>query len=252
MRKFFTLWKREVAMVFRSPAAYVILFFFLLLTGFNFYQTVNLINQSGMPRLSVLEVYFNTPYFWFGFVLPFPLITMRLFAEEYKLGTIEALMTAPVRDTQVLVAKYLGALFFYIVLWAPTGLYFLVFWWQTGLSAGGSPGVFIGAYTMLLLLGMFYLAIGCLASALTRNQIVAAIISFVAISLLFFWGLYSLWFPNVSRLLREFTAYFSPIAHMASFSQGLLDTRPIVLYVSLTVLTLFFTFQVFQYRRWKV
>ena len=105
MRKFFTLWKREVAVYFRSPAAYVILFFFLLLTGFNFYATVNAMNQSPV-RLSIVEAYFNTVFFWFGFVVPFPLITMRLFAEEYKMGTIEPLMTAPVRDMQVLFATY--------------------------------------------------------------------------------------------------------------------------------------------------
>lgn len=252
MRKFFTLWKREVAMVFRSPAAYVILFFFLLLTGFNFYQTVNLINQSGMPRLSVLEVYFNTPYFWFGFVLPFPLITMRLFAEEYKLGTIEPLMTAPVRDLQVLLAKYFGAVFFYAVLWAPTVLYFLIFQWQTRLAPASSPGSLLGAYAMLLLIGLFYISIGCLASALTRNQVVAAIISFAAIVLMFSWGFLTRLFPNVSQLLRDFSDYFSPLNHLALFSQGLFDTRPIVFYLSLTFAVLFFTYQVFQFRRWKV
>jgi len=251
MRKFFTLWMREVAVYFRSPAAYVILFFFLLLTGFNFYATVSAMNQAPV-RFSVVEAYFNTVFFWFGFVLPFPLITMRLFAEEYKLGTIEPLMTAPVRDMQVLLAKYFGALFFFVVLWAPTALYFAIFQWRAQLPAASSPGVWIGAYSMLLLFGMFFISIGCLASALTRNQVVAAIISFVSIATLACWGFYRRWFPNVSPLLRDLTEYLSPIRHMGMFSQGLLDTRPVVLYVSLTVLVLFVTFQVFQYRRWKV
>jgi ABC-2 type transport system permease protein len=251
MRKFFTLWKREVAVYFRSPAAYVILFFFLLLTGFNFYATVNAMNQSPV-RISVVEAYFNTVFFWFGFVVPFPLITMRLFAEEYKLGTIEPLMTAPVRDVQVLLAKYLGSLFFYVVLWLPSLLYFVVFQWQAQITATPAVGPYLGAYAMLLLLGIFYLAIGCLASALTRNQVVAAIISFVTIALLFYWGFYSRWFPNVSPLLQDFTNYLSAVQHMALFSQGLIDTRPVVFYASMTALTLFLTYQVFQYRRWKV
>ncbi len=251
MRKFLILWRREVAVYFRSPTAYVILFFFLLLTGFNFWSVLTAMNTSP-STVSVVEAYFNTVFFWFGFVLPFPLITMRLFSEEYKLGTIEPLMTAPVRDLQVLLAKYFSAVFFYAALWLPTVLYFLIFQWQTRLPAASSAGSIVGAYTMLLLIGLFYIAIGCLASALTRNQVVAAIISFATIVLLFSWGFLMRLFPNVSQVLRDFSDYFSPLQHMALFSQGLFDTRPVVLYLSLTGLVLFLTFQVFQYRRWKV
>lgn len=251
MRKFLILWRREVAVYFRSPMAYVILFFFLLLTGFNFWSVLTAMNTSP-TAVTVVEAYFNTVFFWFAFVLPFPLITMRLFAEEYKLGTIEPLMTAPVRDLQVLLAKYFGAVFFYAVLWAPTALYFLIFQWQTRLAPASSPGSLLGAYAMLLLIGLFYISIGCLASALTRNQVVAAIISFAAIVLMFSWGFLTRLFPNVSQLLRDFSDYFSPLNHLALFSQGLFDTRPIVFYLSLTFAVLFFTYQVFQFRRWKV
>ena len=114
---------------------------------------------------------------------------MRLFSEEFKLGTIEPLMTAPVRDWQVVLAKFFGALVFYIVLWIPTLLYFAIFQVVTKQPAANSTGAYLGAYLMLLLLGMFYISIGCLASVLTKNQIVAAIISFCAITLHFFSGL---------------------------------------------------------------
>ncbi len=251
MRKFLTLFGREVALYFRSPTAYVILFFFLFLTGFNFFFVVNTMNQ-GTTTVTMVQAFFNTPFFWFGFVLPFPLITMRLFAEEYKLGTIEALMTAPVRDVTVVAAKYLSALFFYAVLWAPSLLYFWIFEWQTEQSAADSVGAWLGAYVMLLLLGMFYLAIGCLASALTRNQVVAAIMSFAAISVMFYWGLFSFYSVTTSPVLREVTAYLSAISHMGEFSRGIFDTRPVVLYLSLTGLTLYLTFQVFQSRKWRV
>lgn len=251
MRKFFTLWSREVAVYFRSPAAYVILFFFLLLTGFNFWSVLSAMNRSP-AFVSVFEAYFNTVFFWFGFVLPFPLITMRLFSEEYKLGTIEPLMTAPVRDVQVLLAKYLSAVFFYAVLWLPSLLYFGVFQWQTGLQAAPAIGCYFGAYAMLLLLGLFYISLGCFTSALTRNQIVAAIMSFAMIVLPFLWSYLARVFPSVGQMLRDVTGYISPIQHMAQFSQGLFDTRPVVFYLSLTAMVLFFTFQVFQYRRWKV
>jgi len=247
---FLTLLNREIRAYFLSPVAWVVLFFFLLLTGFNFYAGVAALNR-GPSEVTVVEAFFNTVFFWFGFVLVFPLITMRLFSEEYKMGTIEPLMTAPVRDSQVVLAKYCGALFFYVVLWLPSLLYFLVFTWVTRLQAAGAAGPFIGAYAMLLLIGMFYLSVGCLASALTRNQIVAAVMSFSAITLLFFMGLLTFFILNVTPALRETTGYFSALEHMAEASRGFFDTRPVVFYLSLTVFVLFLTFHVFQSRRWR-
>ena len=247
---FLTLLNREIRAYFLSPVAWVVLFFFLLLTGFNFYAGVAALNR-GPSEVTVVEAFFNTVFFCFGFVLVFPLITMRLFSEEYKMGTIEPLMTAPVRDSEVVLAKYCGALFFYVVLWLPSLLYFLVFTWVTRLQAAGAAGPFIGAYAMLLLIGMFYLSVGCLASALTRNQIVAAVMSFSAITLLFFMGLLTFFILNVTPALRETTAYFSALEHMAEASRGFFDTRPVVFYLSLTVFVLFLTFHVFQSRRWR-
>src|SRR5207249_9129977 len=130
--------------------------------------------------------------FWFPFLLIFPPITIRLFAEESKLGTIEPLTTVPVRDWQVVLSKFFGALIFYVILWIPTLLYFWIFQKITGQPAAHSAGAYWGSYLILLLLGMFYLSIGCLTSVLTRNQIIAAIISFCAITLLFFLGLVQL------------------------------------------------------------
>jgi len=250
MSKFFTLFFREVAAYFRSPLAYVVLFCYLLLTGFNFHFGISALNMT-VTRTPVVEAFFNTVLFWFPFVLVFPLITMRLFAEEYKMGTIETLMTAPVRDGQVLLSKYFAALFFYLVLWLPSLLYFVVFQWQTRVAAAPATGPYLGAYLMLLLIGMFYLAIGCLASALSKNQIVAAILSFAAISLMFFFGLVSYLMPNVGPALRDITSYLSAIEHMAEFSRGIIDTRAIVWYLSMTLFTLYLTFQVFQSRKWR-
>ncbi|PYL17273.1 MAG: ABC transporter permease, partial [Verrucomicrobia bacterium] len=119
MRKFYTLLVREVRSYFHSPIAYVVLVFFLLVSGVDFYFQVSFMNQRP-ASYSVQEAFFNSVFFWFAFVLIFPLITMRLFAEEFKLGTIEPLMTAPVRDLQVVLAKFFGALVFYILLWIPT------------------------------------------------------------------------------------------------------------------------------------
>ena len=250
MRRFLTLFGREVGSAFHQPLAYVVLFFFLLITGFNFHAGVTLLNKSA-GSTTMVEAFFNTVYFWFAFVLVFPLITMRVFAEEVKLGTIETLMTAPVRDGQVVFAKYFGALFFYLVLWVPSLLYFFAFQWITAMSAAGAAGSYLGAYSMLVLIGMFYTAIGCLASALTDNQIVAAVIAFAGILALFFLGLLSLFLPGAGPFVRELTYYFSPVQHMMDFSRGIFDTRPVVFYLSSTLLALFAVFQVFKYRRWK-
>jgi len=250
MRKFWTLLIRELQSYFYSPVAYIVLVFFLLVSGVDFYFQLAFMNQRPMTY-SIQEAFFNSVFFWFAFVLIFPLITMRLFAEEFKLGTIEPLMTAPVRDWQVILSKFFGALIFYLVLWIPTILYFVIFQKITHQSAANSAGAYYGSYLMILLLGMFYISIGCLASVLTKNQIIAAIISFCAITLLFFLGLIQFILLDVSGATRDFLGYFSALEHMGNYSRGIIDTRPIVLYLSLTILVLMFTHQAFQSRKWR-
>jgi ABC-2 type transport system permease protein len=251
MRKFFVLFSREVRSYFYSPIAYIVLVFFLLVTGVDFYFQISFMNQRPLTY-SVQEAFFNSIFFWFAFVLIFPLITMRLFAEEFKLGTIEPLTTAPVRDGQVVLAKFFGALFFYVILWIPTLAYFWIFQIITHQPAANAVGAIRGSYLMLLLLGMFYLSVGCLASVVTKNQIIAAIISFCAITLLFFLGLIQFILLDVSSDARQLLGYFSAIEHMGTFSRGIIDTRPIVLYLSMTIVLLTLTYQAFQSRKWRL
>src|SRR5688500_553687 len=251
MRKFYTLLAREVRSYFYSPIAYIVLVFFLFVSGADFYFQLSFMSGKPVPY-SVQEAFFNSVFFWFAFVLIFPLITMRLFAEEFKLGTIEPLMTAPVRDWQVVLAKFFGALVFYIALWVPTLIYFWVFRAVTQQPAASSTGGYFGSYLMLLLLGMFYLSIGCLASVLTKNQIVAAIISFCVITLHFFSGLISFVIPEISSSTRQWLGYFSAIEQMGTLSRGLIYTRPMVLYVSMTIVMLVLTHQAFQSRKWRL
>jgi ABC-2 type transport system permease protein len=251
MRKFYTLLSRELRSYFYSPIAYIVVVFFLQVSGVDFYFQISFMNQRPVAY-SVQEAFFNSEFFWFAFVLIFPLITMRLFAEEFKLGTIEPLMTAPVRDWQVVLSKFFGALVFYIILWLPTAFYFGIFQYTTGHPAAGSIGAYWGSYLMLLLVGMFYLSIGCLASVVTKNQIIAAIISFCAITLLFFLGLVQFILLDVSSATRDLLGYFSALEHMGTFSRGVIDTRPIVLYLSMTVVMLTLTHQAFQSRKWRL
>jgi ABC-2 type transport system permease protein len=251
MRKFYTLLTREIRSYFYSPIAYIVLVFFLLLSGVDFYLQISFMNQRPM-QVSVEEMFFNSGLFWFAFVLIFPLITMRLFAEEFKMGTIEPLMTAPVRDSQVVLAKFFGAVFFYLVLWVPTAIYFFLFEKISHQAAANSTGAYWGAYFMLLLIGFFYISIGCLASVVTKNQIIAAVISFCAVTLLFFLGLVQVVMLDLTSTTRDLLGYFSAIEHMGTFSRGIIDTRPIVFYLSMTILMLTLTHYAFQSRKWRL
>src|SRR2546429_8125251 len=144
MRKFYTLLLREVRSYFHSPIAYIVLIFFLIISGIDFYFQVAFMNRQQV-QYTVQEAFFNSVFFWFAFVLIFPLITMRLFAEEFKLGTIEPLTTVPVRDWQGGVFKVFGALGFYLILWIPTLLYFAIFLKVTNEPAAHSAGAYAGS-----------------------------------------------------------------------------------------------------------
>ena len=250
MRVLWILWKREVASSFQTPIAWVILFFLLLITGFNFYAGVTILNH-GPTEVTVVESFFNTVFFWFPFLLLFPLLTMRSYSEEYRSGTVEPLMTAPVRDTQVVLAKFLGAIFLYTVLWLPTTVYFLIFWLQTRLTSAGAVGAYFGAYFLLLLMGMFYLALGCLCSSLTRHQVTAAVMSFALVSLFFLTGLLTFLAGQVGPFMQGLTVTLSPIEQMTQFSRGIIDSRVVVWYLVMTALSLFLTLHAFQSRRWR-
>src|SRR5246127_4494749 len=248
MRRFFTLLARELSGFYFSPIAYVVLFFFLILNGLSFWFAVALLSR-GPSELTLIQAFFNTLFFWIAYLLVFPIITMRLFAEEFKLGTIETLMTAPVRDWEVVASKFLAALIFYLSLWLPSLLYFIVFGWLGNRSAIGSAGQLWAPYLLLLIMGMFNVALGCLASAFTSNQIVAAMISLVLTIGFFFLTLINYVVNNSSPFLRDITAYVAQLDHMDSFSRGVLDSRVFVFYPSMTFLLLVMTYQVFQYRR---
>src|SRR5258708_5617384 len=160
MRKFWTLLTREVRSYFYSPIAYIVMIFFLIISGIDFYFQVSFMNQR-QAQYTLQEAFFNSVFFWFASVLIFPLITMLSFAEEFKLGPIEPLRTAPVRDWQIMLSKFFGALVFYLILWIQTLLYFLIFARVTNQPAAHSAGAYSVSSLMLLVLGMFCLSIGC-------------------------------------------------------------------------------------------
>ena len=154
-------------------------------------------------------------------------------------------------DWQVVLAKFFGVVVFYIILWAPSFSYFAIFEIITKHQAANAAGAYYGSYLLLLLIGMFYISVGCLASVFTKDQISAAVISFSAITLCFFSGLIPFIMNITNPNLKEIVSYTAAVEHMGDFSKGVIDSRPIVWYLSMTVLMLVATFQVFQYRKWK-
>ena len=249
MRIFFTLLGREVKAFFYSPIAYVVMFFFLIAFGASYYVGISLL-RNNVTEATVIEATFNI-LFWFPFLLTFPLITMRTYADEFRMGSIEMLTTAPVRDWQVVLAKFLGAFIFYCVVWAVTAVHFVAFKTITGKAPALGPGAIFASYLLLALIGAFYISIGCLASALTTEQINAAVISFAAIFIAFVSGLLTFIANITNPVLRDMIAYVSPIQHVDDFSRGIIDSRPIVWYLTMTALMLFINFHVFQRRKWK-
>lgn len=248
MSGFLVLWRRELAGYFLSPVAYATLTFFLAVMGTIFYFLTGIMT-SGVAGATVMNLMFGSPFYWMTQMIIVPLLTMRLFAEERRMGTIETLLTAPVSDAQVVAAKFAGVFSFYAFMWLPTLLFFV------GLnffSANGLPltaGVIIAAYLGVFLGGAMFLAIGLLCSLMTANQIIAAITCFAMLMLVFFAGFIKFIapFPR-AQLLAEL---ISPHHHLLEFSRGIVDTRAVVFYLTGTAFCLFTATRVLESRQWK-
>lgn len=256
MRIFFILLNRELRAYFQSIVAYVVIAAVALLHGIIFLRSVKDLKGDG-GSLSLNHVMLLNIPFWLIFILIVPLITMRLFSEEQKLGTLEPLLTAPVQTWQMVFSKYFAALIFYMILYLPCMFYMLYFEKVTNASAVGagtalSSPSFYGGYAMIFLIGTFFVGIGCLASALTSNQIIAAVISFTILLIYFLLGYVRLLASDLPQITLEFLEYISPIEHMRNFASGVFDTRPLIYYVSFAILTLALTHHVLNYRKWKV
>jgi ABC-2 type transport system permease protein len=252
MRTFYVLFLREVRSLFYTPIAYVMLVLFLAFMGVNYWTAVTSLNQAQTESTLVEATFFNL-LFWIVYPLLFPLMTMRLFSDEYRMGTIESLVTAPVHDSQIVLSKFFGVLVFYILLFAPSYLFFALFQWISGgVAPVQSAGTYWSVYLLLLLLGMFFLSIGVFASSLVRDQINAAIISLVVIVLyMFLPSLMGFLLNSTDPRFNAVREFLSPIDHMRDFARGLVDSRPVVWYVSMTALFLMLTHQVFQSRKLK-
>ncbi len=248
MRTFLTLWRRELEAYFLSPIAYLVMVFFLALlgSGFSLLATV-LVNGEG--GATVMKELFGSIVFWLALLVVAPLLTMRLLAEEKRQGTLETLMTAPVTDAQVVLAKFAGALSFYVVLWLPTLSYAFILRRFSSTLAPVDLGPMLSGYLGALLIGAFYLSAGLFCSALTRSQVVSAMMCFGLLGASFFAGF--LHYVASDPKVRLVGGYISSVAHMLDFSRGAVDSRPVVLYLTGTALLLFFAVKALEARRWK-
>lgn len=249
------VFKKEMRLYFSSPIAYVVLAIFALVAGWFFYNVfgyyVILSMQAAMNPmmgrdLSVTEGVLRPLFQNISVILLFllPLLTMRLFAEEKKSGTMELLLTYPVRDGEVLMGKYVAALAVFVGMLTLTLLYPALVAWAAQLEWGP----LVTGYLGLLLQGAVFLAVGILISSLTENQIVAAVATF-GIALLFYvlgWSA-DLSGPWLSRIV----AHLSLNDHLENFSKGVIDTRDVIYYLNFVLLCLFLTLRSVESRRWR-
>jgi ABC-2 type transport system permease protein len=250
MHVYWTLVRRELGGYFNSILGYVIIAAAVFLMGLSFVVMLGNLRSEPMP-VTLTELFFMTPFFWMILLLAAPVITMRLFAMERFSGTYETLMTTPVRDVQVVSSKFTAALLFYIVMWLPLLACLFIIHHYTDRQGALDLGVLGSTYLGIILIGAVYIAMGCLGSALTRSQTVAAMIALGLGTALFMISFLTDQFQALSLWQRQLLAGFSLVDQMQDFTRGVVDTRPIVFHLSLTFLFLFFTLRAIESRRWK-
>lgn len=252
-----TIYLKELKDYLCMPFGWVILGCTMALQGFILQAVLQVMTHA--TGNGVMYHMLDNMNFWFYFIFIFPLITMRSFAEEERQGTLEGLLTAPVTTTQIVLGKYFAAYTFYLLLWVPMMLYPTVSRlgnYYTSIRYGVQPeGVitymiadWVGPFLILALTGAFFVALGVLCSAMSRSQIIAAILCTCLMIMYYFMG-------RVTELWGEFPAapifhYMSCTEQIRAFSSGVVDTRPIVLYLSMAVFVLALTQRVVDYRRW--
>ena len=250
MQSFLTLTRRELATFFVSITGYVLIAAATFLIGLSF--VVLLRNLGSEPSLvPATELFYHTPFFWLLLLLAVPVITMRLFALEKYSGTFETLMTTPVNDLQVVLAKFIAALIFYVVMWLPMlGCLFIVHYYsnQPGVLDLGAVGA---TYLGIFLLGCLFLSLGCFASAITRSQMVAAMVSFAMGMTLFTVAFLAGKVDAPAGWQAQALGCFALFEQMNDFARGVVDTRPVIVYVSLTGFFLFLTLRAVESRRWR-
>jgi ABC-2 type transport system permease protein len=254
MRNVWVICRKELRSYFASPIAYAVMALFALIFGLVFFiATRDFVNMTfrsqmmrGAPPMNVNEFIIRPLLGFAGTVSLFliPMISMRLFAEEKRNGTIELLLTSPVQDISIILGKWLGAMFLYLLVLGMSlpNLAFLFAW--------GKPDwkPILVAYLGLILQGGCLLGLGALISAMTSNQIVAGGAAFFVSLLLYMLS----WFTEYdSTATSRVVNYVSIVTHMENFSKGILDLKDAIFYMTFIFLVLFLTVRQMESLRWR-
>lgn len=230
-----TIAKRELSAYFASPVAYVFIVIFLLLAGFFTFMAGGFFERN---QANLASFFLWHPWLYLFLV---PAVGMRLWSEERRMGTLELLFTMPITSWQAIVGKFLAS-------WAFLALALLCTFpviWTVNYLGNPDNGVIVAAYVGSLLLAGGYLAISCMTSALTRNQVISFILSVVICLFLILAG-----WPPVTRLLDQFmespalveaVSAFSVMTHFEGFQRGLIDTRDVIFFAAMIIFCLFTT-----------
>lgn len=247
MRNTWIIFKREMMAYFYSPVAYIVGSCFLAVMGYWFYFLIDQVEPQ-TSELGPMQYFLAGLVSWFVMLTMVPFLTMRLFSDEKKSGTIEALMTAPLRDIEYVLGKFFAAYCLYGILWFFTLNVVLVLHYIGHDSAPIDRGPVVGGYLGIMLLGMLFTSVGCMTSAMTKNQIVGAILGFSGCVLLFVVGIEP---DRFSERYRRILEAISLLNHLVEFSGGIVDWRRVVFYLTTTGFFLFVTHRIIQSRQWK-
>ena len=255
MKNIYPIFKKEVSSYFGSPTAYIVITIFLLISGYFFYSGFaffSLISFRSMGNPAILQqlninegvvkpLYGNISII---LLLIIPLLTMRLFAEEKKSGTIELLLTYPVKDSEAILGKFFACAFLLFFMLLLTGFYPLL------LILFAKPEIepILSIYLGLFLMGISFIALGTFASSLTENQIVAASITFGTLLFFFVIG----WASSlVGSTFGKVLEHLSIMEHFSNFAKGIIETKDIIYYVNFTIFFLFLTSSSLESKKWR-
>lgn len=255
MQNIMAIWQREMKSYFVSPIAYVVLTVFLFLSGFFFLSYLSQVIQATMMQAQfsqgpqpidvpgiVVRAMFQTISVILLFIIP--MLTMGLFAEEKKRGTIELLLTSPVGHVQTIAGKYLASVTFLLIMLLANAIVVLP------LFIFGQPDLkpILSGYLGIFLFGITLLALGLFISTLTENQIVAVIITFGASLALFVIESVS---GTATGITKNIIDYLSVISHLEDFLKGVVDTSHIIYYLTFAFVGLFLAYRSLESMRWK-
>ncbi len=247
MKIIWTIAKREYKLYFSSPVAYVVAFAFLVLLGLLFTNDLsNAILQSSFQPISLGVDILLGPLIWMMLFIMMPAVTMRSLADEQRMGTLEILLTAPVRDRELVIGKWLGGMFFVLTILLITLIYPFIL--NLLVNPGIDPGQLLAGYLGLVLFTGGLLAIGVAVSSLFSNPNAALVSNYIVVLLL--------WFIRPATQAgggvgSQLIAYMNFIDHYVNFFRGVVDLRDIAYYLSVIALSLFLGTVLIESRRWR-